>query len=139
MIVVTVPTEETKNRLRAVLQNAPIALNVDEMYVELSQDQVVSNYTPMGPFRGRFIEFRCKYGQNEERMELVGVLESEEMARACAFYEVPEGWEVRLIFNTHVALSSAVRSFLASVSDTLCMKEEQPFTFEETMLLTLGT
>lgn len=140
-LVVALPTQETKDRIQQMFLSAPVAVDVESMYVPLSQDVYITDFQPRGPYSGKFVEFRHKYGQNpkdEEMMELVGVIESAEMVQTAAFYGVPVGFEIRLIFRRPApAFSSTNRSFLMSIAETLCMKEvDQPFTFTQDYLLT---
>lgn len=135
--LVTVPTAETKARLRAIFLSAPLSIDLDQLYVPLAvvQDTPVGGFISGQVFTAKFIAYKVMFDEQRNRAELVGLLDSESMrARSVAMGMVPE-YELKCIFLEHApAQSMAIRNFNVSVADTLVMKEG-PFTFEKEFLV----
>lgn len=139
MIVISLPTQETRHRIQDIFLSSPVSIDFARMYVPLSLKGPLPasgvNLQNIGPFTAKFVEFRSKFGQNEDdntENELVGVLESEDrkMEQLASMLGVPEGFEIRLVFRKPApSHSTTVRNFLVSISEILCFKEPAPFTF----------
>lgn len=135
-IVITTPSLDTRQRIHDMFLSSPVSIDVNAMYVPLSLDIPVYQLRARGPYAGKFIEFRSKYSQHDEMMELVGVIDCPDMMETARSYGVPEDFELRLIFRRPAPpMSYTNRHFLVSIADTLCMKETVPFTFTEDSLM----
>lgn len=135
--LVTVPTAETKARLRAIFLSAPLSIDMDQLYVPLAYvpDTPVGGFISGEKYAGRFTAYRVMFDETRNQAELVGILESEGMKVRSKQLGMPEGFLHKCIFLPYSpAQSMVVRNFNVSVADTLVLRESA-FTFEREFLL----
>jgi hypothetical protein len=132
--LVTLPTQETKDRIAAIFGQSPFSVNVDHLSVRLAQSVRTTTKWEANPeafYEARFTEFAIRYDSLRGRSILSGLLDCYEMsARANELVPSVDQLIPELVFcDPAPPLSQANRSFLNSVSHTLVAREERPFTF----------
>ncbi len=141
-LVVTVPTERTKKRLIEIFMSAPISVDFDHLYVPLWIGDEGGGYpkgfSPQGPYQSKFTSFGRSWSPTHEISELSGNLGSPALKQRALDLGTLDDYPIRLVFLDQAPpLSHTNKSFLVSVSDTLVLKEFEPFTFEKDFLISV--
>jgi len=139
-IIACVPTQETKDRLVSIFSSSPLSIDFEQLYIPLwvGADDApnVKHFVSQGPYTATFADFRITMNEDHGAAELSGHMRSLALTARCTNLGQPADFVPRLIFLDHAPpLSRAIRSFLASVKDTLVSREYHPFSFEKDMLI----
>lgn len=129
------PTGETAQRLREILQSPPIEIDWDHLRIELARSQrTPKNWVadPEAIYVARFTKFHIELDPNEvHNLRLVGNLDCTEMSLRMMELAPSQDLPVpKLIFNSHSpGLAMANKSFIASIDHVLASGIEPAFTF----------
>lgn len=145
--LVVMATERTKQRISDMLLSAPLQLDDVEtfhvtLFVTPGRVEMAVPLDEAAIYKARVIKFGAWYDTVAGHSKLVAFLHSPEMVTRNAALMAGLGefpYQPHLTFcHSMPPLSRSIKAFVASIANTLCSREEEPFTFQGEMLMQFG-
>lgn len=138
-MIAALPSHRTLVRLTDILQSSPISIDLTGIYIPLwyGEDTAsqVRNFESQGPYDTQLLGFDLKYHLGRGHPELVSLVESDALRQRSMDLGSPADFPLRLVYLDYAPpLSRTNKSFIASVSNTLAVREPEAFNFEKDFL-----
>lgn len=137
-VLVSVPSDQTIQRLQQILSGSPIEIKWDMICMQVAESNQSKSWKPDdgASYDVFFKDFGIRYDPETGQSFLVGFMGGTALDARSKALGMGADYLPCIMFNDGAQLGRTNKSFITSVATTLVTREDKPFTFGAETLLT---